>query len=178
MLGRSGLNEGLTDDTTESEVSIIETDPCLGINTNGHGTCENGLVTCDEGFANDDVNPNEDCDGCDTGYRNYPTCEVIPAPEITGLGIHCSSTGGYCLSNWPTPYSANFNVENATDCVANAIVVSGNGSPGNTSAVTVNGNVGSLNYTSGSDSGDLIRVSVTCNGPGGSGSDSTDITLE
>ncbi|OQY41798.1 MAG: hypothetical protein B6242_16865, partial [Anaerolineaceae bacterium 4572_78] len=89
-LSVEGPNQPLTNDTANATVGVS----CEGINTNGHGICSEGLVTCDPGFANDDADQTNDCDGCDTEsglYENdYPVCspDVTPpnAPVITTNG--------------------------------------------------------------------------------------------
>lgn len=94
-LSVAGANQSWVADTTlKSGVTVTETDPCQGVNCNGHGTCVSGACNCDPGFANNDSNPNEDCDGCDLQsglYNNdYPVCspDVTPpnAPVITTNG--------------------------------------------------------------------------------------------
>lgn len=119
-LSVSGLNEGLTDDTTEESVNVPE------------------------------------------------------KPDITNLAIDCSSTGGFCISNWPTPYPVTFTVSDALNCTANTQVFSGVGTPGSVSLVGLNGEAGSFTWSTGSTAGDTIRLTVDCTGDGGSDSDSVD----
>ena len=90
----AGLNQGMVDDTSSQQVTVNETDPCADVNCNGNGTCVNGACVCDAGFANDDMDAKDDCDGCDTQsglYENdYPVCspDTTPpnAPVITTNG--------------------------------------------------------------------------------------------
>ena len=98
-LSVAGLNEGLTDDTSNETLTIEETDPCIGISCNGNGLCNGGECVCNEGFTNNDTNPASDCDACETGYENYPTCSPVvsdPCAEVdcNGNGL-CE--GGACV---------------------------------------------------------------------------------
>ncbi|MBU1016028.1 hypothetical protein KJ657_02980, partial [Patescibacteria group bacterium] len=89
-LSVTGLSEAVADDTTMVNAVVS----CEGIDCNGHGTCGEGACTCNAGFNNDDSNPTDDCDSCDTEsglYENdFPTCspDTTPpnAPVITTNG--------------------------------------------------------------------------------------------
>ncbi|MBU0705983.1 hypothetical protein KJ657_02525 [Patescibacteria group bacterium] len=76
----SGLSEGVTDDTTMVNATVS----CEGIDCNGHGTCSEGACACNAGFNNDDSNPTDDCDSCDTEsglYEDdYPVCSEDETP--------------------------------------------------------------------------------------------------
>ena len=107
-------------------------------------------------------------DSFEVGYK---------APAVGTPTINCESTGGYCVAGGAT-YPVTFTGINAISCTASAQRISGMGTPGTTSSVTLNGNTGSFNYTTGSWTGDIIRITVQCTGPGGNKSEYIDITLE
>jgi len=98
---------------------------------------------------------------------------VPPKPEISNLAIDCSSTGGYCISDWPTPYPVTFSVINALNCNVTPSVISGIGSPGSNTPVIINGTDASSMHTTGSDSLDVIELEANCKGPGGSATPKT-----
>ncbi|MBU1016527.1 hypothetical protein KJ657_05580 [Patescibacteria group bacterium] len=79
-LSVSGLSEGVADDTTVVNATVS----CEGIDCNEHGTCSEGACTCNAGFNNDDSDPTDDCDSCDTESGlfedDYPTCSEDETP--------------------------------------------------------------------------------------------------
>jgi hypothetical protein len=159
-------------------------DLCYGVTCNGHGSCNSGTGLCD---CNDHYDPASycttclgnwdvatDCTTCLSGYGG-PNCD--PEPTISDLEIDCSDTFDMCLSDGNS-YPVTFSVTDATSCTANAVVTSGSGTPGSTSDCIINENSGSLTYTSGSDGGDIIRITVEISSAGGTDSDYIDITLQ
>ena len=141
-------------------------DPCTGVDCNGHGTCAAGECNCNTGYADVDNDPMNDCNKCDTGYRYYPNCEVIPPPVISNLAIDCSSTWDMCGCQG-LDYPVTFDVTDATDCTVTPSVFSGLGTPGTNTPVTINGIHASSTHTTGSDAGDIIELEANCNGPAG-----------
>jgi len=121
----SGLNEGLTDDTVESVLTLP------------------------------------------------------PAPVISNLAIDCSGgpVQGSCVAGGFV-YPANLNVTSASNCVATPEVTAGAGTPGLTTAVLLNGNSGTFEYTTGSQSSNMIKLTVDCDGDGGSDSDFTEFEIQ
>ena len=108
----AGLNEGMVDDTSMQTVQVTETDPCIGVDCNGNGTCNGGDCVCDAGYVNDDADPQDDCDSCDVGYVGYPNCEPDPC-----LNVECNGNGtcenGACNCD---PGYANDDMNAADDC--------------------------------------------------------------
>lgn len=163
---------------SSADGDVCVDDPCLPdpCNANADSCSVNGadqaVCACGAGYAG------ASCDSCDAGYRNYPDCELIPAPEITNLGIDCSSTGNFCFSG-SLQYPATFNVTEADDCDANVETISsGSDTPGSVSAVNLVANNGSLTHTTGGPAGATIRITVGCDGDGGSDSAFVDFVLE
>jgi len=99
----------------------------------------------------------------------------IEAPSINGLSVECGEWG--CLSAGEI-YPVTFDVTDATNGSASVELISGLGTAGSVSNVTIDGDAGYLEYTSGSTAGDVIRITVEATGPGGNSSNSIDITLE
>ena len=191
----AGLNEGLTDDSTQVSVDVTETDLCAGKDYDDGNAC-NGVETCDPATGNkiDGVNVNcnygvctepagtcdcdtgydgSDCNTCADGYSGYPNCEVIPpAPVISGLGIDCSWSGGVCYSG-ALDYPVTFTVANATSCSVTPVLISGSGPAGTNGPVTINGTSASSTHTTGPYALDVIQLRADCNGPGGSATPKT-----
>jgi hypothetical protein len=116
-------------------------------------------------FAAEDWSNNMSAEDCITVNRLYP------APSVHDLVVDCSGgpVPGSCVAGG-FPYPATFIGENSTSCSASA-------TKGSTSAVNLNGNAGSFTYITG-PSGEYVTVTATCNGPGGSDNDSTQIELQ
>ncbi|MBU1683002.1 hypothetical protein KJ742_03580 [Patescibacteria group bacterium] len=99
----------------------------------------------------------------------------IETPSISGLNIECGEWG--CLSGGET-YPITFDVTDATNCSTSVELVSGLGTTGSVSNVTIDENSGYLEYTTGSSAYDVVRITVEATGPSGNYSDFIDITLE
>ena len=138
----------------------------------GHGVCQepSASCACAAGF-----DPATDCSACLSGYGGA-NCD--PAPTISGLAIDCSSTGGFCGGGgWTYPMS--FTYTNATSCIANQVLISpipctaAECTPGSSTAITLVGGTGSFMYTTGLSGSTEIRITVNCDGPGGSSAPSS-----
>ncbi|MBU0706223.1 hypothetical protein KJ807_03340 [Patescibacteria group bacterium] len=92
---------------------------------------------------------------------------VPPKPEISNLAIDCSGppAPGACVAGGFV-YPVGFNTINANGCIATPESL-GIGTPGSTSVVDLIGTNGSFDYTTGSQAGDIIKITVDCNGNGG-----------
>jgi hypothetical protein len=120
--------------------------------------------------------------GLNEGLTNDTTdtaVNVPDKPEITNLAIDCSGppVSGSCVAGG-FPYPVNFNVADAIGCTATPEVTSGAGTAGSTSAVILNSGSGSFDYTTGSNSGNFIKITVDCNGSGGVDSDFTEFEIQ
>ncbi|MBN1258592.1 hypothetical protein JXA05_02445, partial [Candidatus Peregrinibacteria bacterium] len=98
-------------------------------------------------------------------------------PEISELEIDCSRDEGFCVSGG-NDYPVNFSVTNAISCTATVEKISGTGTPGSVSSVTLNGTSGSFTYTTGSTAFDVIRITVECIGAKETKSSYIDKTLD
>ncbi len=174
-------------------------DLCAGKTPDDGNACTVGDI-CNPLTGNAEPGTPKDCndglfctvDGCNTqtGCQHAPrdcgtgTCDEAtdscdappPAPMVTNVDVDCN-TGGVCGAGGLT-YPVTFTVANATECTASVQVISGLGTPGSVSAVTLNGTQGSFDYTTGSDTTNVIRITVNCTGPGGNGSGYTEVTLD
>lgn len=145
--------------------------PCLN-----EGTCTKASESAVCGCSGNWTGPT--CATCPAGFGGA-NCD--PVPTITKLEIDCSGgkKPGHCISGGTNhTYPVTFSVTNATLCTANTINTSGSGLPGSTSNCVVNGDSGTFTYTTGSDKGSAIRITVTLAGSGGSANAYIDAMLE
>jgi len=193
----------LNDEYCNGDFCDPDTGNCVECMNDGHcglnAVCQaSGDCTCADGYQ--DPNGDGDClpecpvDYCgDHGNCDYNVndvyycnctdgwsgdqCEVPPAPTISNLQIDCSSTGGWCASGG-LDYPVTFSTSNATTCSASAEVIVGSGTSGSASDCTIVGNSGFFTYTTGSNAGNVIRITTEVTGPGGNDSAYIDVTLE
>jgi prepilin-type N-terminal cleavage/methylation domain-containing protein len=119
------------------------------------------------------------------GVWNGTYCEpaTAPPPVITALAIDCSGgpVPGACIGGGYT-YPISFTVTDADSCTANLSftteLIPGTSTLGSTDTISLAGDNGSFNYTTGAINGDVINIAVTCTGSGGDDTESIDLTLE
>jgi len=136
-------------------------DPCDPEACNDHGTCsvsptDEAVCACEDGHTGDH-------------------CETALPPEISGLGIDCSSTGGYCTTLETYPVSWNF--EYATSFDTSLELISGSTTLGTLAPASgaLTGTSKTINYTLGNSGPATVRLNVTTHGPGGDTSQYIDI---
>ncbi len=138
-----------------------------------HGSYNGETMSCecDTGF-----DPAFNCRECANGYGPaYPVCD--PSPVISRLKVDCSETYDICFAGGANTYPVTFQVQYADGCTAELEVIVGYGTTGSTSAVVLDGTDGSFEYTTGSQGGNTVRITVICTGSGGSDSAYKDVEM-
>lgn len=82
--GQPCMDNGVCNEGLFCVDNVCVKNPCDLDICNGHGTCSDGVCTCNTGYAG------IACDGCAPGYYGYPDCVCL------GRGDSCSVGNSFC----------------------------------------------------------------------------------
>ena len=149
--------------------------PGTPINYDDGNFC-NGPESCDpaDGSMVQGETPCNDNEACD---EENDRCVPAPVIDVTGegLGIDCGDEP--CWAGGTT-YPVRFNVSNTTNCAAHVEMVSGSGTPGSVSEVTIDNGLGYFDYTTGSTAYNTVKLIIECENSGKMASAHINVTLE